>query len=456
MVEQNSIDIPKIQLSLCMIVKNEEKNLSSCLESVENIVDEMIILDTGSTDNTIEIAKRFGAEIYHFKWCDDFSAARNESIKFAKGKWILWMDADEQFDHSSKKELNSIIKLSQHPMGVNINIRNLSSKNESYGIAYRLFSNHFGIHFKNIIHEQVSYSLKEMKAEIIDSNIIIDHFGYDDNQYDQEKKRKRNRPLLQRMIDDNPDDFFPQFLLGQHYSGDSNTQEKAIHHLEKFLNMNSNETKLIVCAYTTLADIYFSKNDLYHAKIKVEKSIEIAPNQLLAFYQFAKIEFAQKQYQKAVDYLEDLLKKINNIQSFKSENALDTVFKKNHISGFFIKIIMFYLNKERSLRLMVNLWMTCKGYGEMSQIFDEWNNFERDKFIQIINNTEEAEPSWKILNEISGFLHLMKNDYEGAFSIFQNLFDHDHRNTFTIKSLAGIHAKLGRIDKAKDLLSSIS
>ena len=439
-----------------MIVRNEEKNLSSCLESVEDIVDEMIILDTGSTDNTIQIAKRFGADIYHFKWCDDFSAARNESIKFAKGKWILWMDADEQFDHSSKEELSSIIKLSQHPMGVNINIRNLSSKNESYGIAYRLFSNHFGIHFKNVIHEQVSHSLKEMRAEIIDSNIIIDHFGYDENQYDQEKKRKRNRPLLQRMIHDNPDDFFPQFLLGQHYSGDSNTQEKAIHHLEKFLNMNSNETKLIACAYTTLADIYFSKNDLYHAKIKVEKSIEIAPNQLLAFYQFAKIEFSQKQYQKAVNYLDDLLKKINNIQSFKSENALDTVFTRNHINGFFIKIIMFNLNKERSLRLMVNLWMSCKGYGEMSQVFDEWNNFERDKFIQIINNTEEAEPSWKILNEISGFLHLMKNDYEGAFSVFQNLFDHDHRNTFTIKSLAGIHAKLGRIDKAKALLSSIS
>ena len=86
----------------------------------------MIILDTGSTDNTIQIAKRFGADIYHFKWCDDFSAARNESIKFAKGKWILWMDADEQFDHSSQEELNSILKLSQHPMGVNINIRNIS------------------------------------------------------------------------------------------------------------------------------------------------------------------------------------------------------------------------------------------------------------------------------------------------------------------------------------------
>ncbi len=177
-------------LSLCMIVRNEEKNLSSCLESVQDIVDEMIILDTGSTDNTIQIAKRFGADIYHFKWCDDFSAARNESIKFAKGKWILWMDADEQFDYRSKEELSSIIKLTQHPMGVNINIRNLSSKNESYGTAYRLFSNHFGIHFKNVVHEQVSYSLKEMKAVIINSNIVIDHFGYDEDQYDQGKNVK--------------------------------------------------------------------------------------------------------------------------------------------------------------------------------------------------------------------------------------------------------------------------
>ena len=443
-------------LSLCMIVRDEEKNLSSCLESVKDIVDEMIIIDTGSTDNTIQVAQKFGADIHHFNWCDDFSAARNESIKFARGKWILWMDADEQFDNSSKEELNSILKLSQHPMGVNINIRNLSSKNESYGTAYRLFSNHFGIHFKNNVHEQVSYSLKEIKAKIIDSNIIIDHFGYDENQYNQEKKRKRNLPLLQRMIKDNPHDFFPHFLLGQHYSGDTNTQEKAIHHIEKFLNMNSNETKLIASAYTTLADIYFSKNDFYLAKDKVRKSLDIAPNQLLAFYQFAKIEFAQKRYQKAVDYLEDLCKKLNNIRSFKSENALDTVFTRNHINGFFIKIIMFNLNKERSLKLMVNLWTSCDGYGEMSQIFYEWNDLERDKFIQNIVSIGYSGSHWKILNEISGFLHLMKNDYEGAYSIFQNLFDHEHRNTFTIRSLAGILAKLGRMDEAATLLSSIS
>ena len=72
MIEQNPIDTPKIQLSLCMIVKNEEKNLGSCLDSIKDIVDEMIILDTGSSDNTVQIAKSFGAEIHNFEWCNDF------------------------------------------------------------------------------------------------------------------------------------------------------------------------------------------------------------------------------------------------------------------------------------------------------------------------------------------------------------------------------------------------
>jgi len=75
MIEQNSIDIPKIQLSLCMIVKNEEKNLGSCLDSIKDIVDEMIILDTGSSDNTVQIAKSFGAEIHNFEWCNDFPSS---------------------------------------------------------------------------------------------------------------------------------------------------------------------------------------------------------------------------------------------------------------------------------------------------------------------------------------------------------------------------------------------
>src|SRR3989338_5592832 len=97
--------MPKQTISLCMITKNEEKYLEQCLNSVKDLVDETIIVDTGSTDKTKEIAKRFNAKVYDFKWADDFSAARNESLKHATKDWILILDADEVMDKEAVKTI---------------------------------------------------------------------------------------------------------------------------------------------------------------------------------------------------------------------------------------------------------------------------------------------------------------------------------------------------------------
>src|SRR6266508_4617767 len=84
---------PKI--SLCMIAKDEARFIEDCLRAVEGAVDEIVLVDTGSTDGTVDLARPFGVSIYEFPWCDDFAAARNESIRHATGDWILWLDADE-------------------------------------------------------------------------------------------------------------------------------------------------------------------------------------------------------------------------------------------------------------------------------------------------------------------------------------------------------------------------
>src|SRR5262249_23210365 len=89
------------RLTLSMIVKNEEKYLAQCLDSVKGIADEIVIVDTGSTDKTVEIAKSYGAEVYHFDWTDDCSEARNECLKYCTGDWVLWLDADEALEPSS-------------------------------------------------------------------------------------------------------------------------------------------------------------------------------------------------------------------------------------------------------------------------------------------------------------------------------------------------------------------
>src|ERR1700730_15626481 len=90
--------LSRAHVSLCLIARNEEANLPACLESAADLVDEIVVVDTGSTDRTKEVAARFGARIYDFAWVDDFSAARNESLRHASGDWIFWLDADDRLD----------------------------------------------------------------------------------------------------------------------------------------------------------------------------------------------------------------------------------------------------------------------------------------------------------------------------------------------------------------------
>src|SRR5262249_6546699 len=85
--------VPRMRVSLCMIVKNEEHNLPDCLGSVRDLVDEVVVVDTGSNDRTKEVAAGLGAKVFDFPWCDSFAAARNESLAHASGDWAFWMDA---------------------------------------------------------------------------------------------------------------------------------------------------------------------------------------------------------------------------------------------------------------------------------------------------------------------------------------------------------------------------
>src|SRR3989304_878888 len=91
-----------------MIVRDNEKIIEECLGSIMPWVDEMIVVDTGSVDETPTIAERLGARVYHFPWCDDFSAARNESIKYARGEWVFWMDSDDVMDTENGRKLRAL------------------------------------------------------------------------------------------------------------------------------------------------------------------------------------------------------------------------------------------------------------------------------------------------------------------------------------------------------------
>ena len=157
-----------------MIVKNEEKYLRECLNSVKDIIDEIIIVDTGSTDDTINIAKEFNAKIYNYIWIEDFSDARNFALNKSTGDWILYLDADERLSAKSINKLKNIIKkneLSGYRCIVN-SIDDINGKPNLMRYT-RLFHNNPSIRFKGKIHEQIDDSLLENGYKISDTDIEI-------------------------------------------------------------------------------------------------------------------------------------------------------------------------------------------------------------------------------------------------------------------------------------------
>ncbi len=164
-------------ISLCMIAKDEEKLLESFLNPIKDIVDEIIVVDTGSKDKTKEIAKKFTNNIYNFKWCDDFSKARNFSISKATKEWILVLDPDEKITKDDLIKMKNIInKNEKDVLGYRL-IQKTYYKNKVISIRgiCRVFKNKKGIKFIYPIHETVRPSIKQLKTRIGKTGIIIKH-----------------------------------------------------------------------------------------------------------------------------------------------------------------------------------------------------------------------------------------------------------------------------------------
>ncbi|MEK5059508.1 hypothetical protein BK126_21240 [Paenibacillus sp. FSL H7-0326] len=212
-------------LSVCMIVKDEEAVLSQALESIKSVADEIIIVDTGSTDKTKEIAAKYTEQVYDFEWCNDFAAARNYSIQFAKGQWILIMDADEYLPNHQihlwrdllKKE-NPHKELVYTLMIVNhLDDRKLNHQISTAPVT-RLFPNYNGIKFTNPIHEQLVGKNGMLQSKLIELNIF--HSGYQQSIIESKKKHERNMYIFNEMQKKGEMSAYDYFTLGnQHAHG---------------------------------------------------------------------------------------------------------------------------------------------------------------------------------------------------------------------------------------------
>lgn len=277
----------KTGISVSMIVKNEEKMLSGCLESIKDIADEIIIVDTGSTDKTKEIALSYGAKVYDFEWIDDFSAARNYSLKHCKGDWILYLDADERLENESKEELLRVIRTKDNNIGGYICIiqsahSRLDGSSELHRGGYpRLFKN-FGypsIHFKGRVHEQITPSIISLDKVFVMTDIKIEHLGYNQPREVMESKIKRNYKMLLAHIKEEPTYGYAWYQLGQTLAQMKifNEAEESIRFALKCGDLSDS---IYASATATLAQLTGSQKKFSEALYWAEESLKKAPEQL--------------------------------------------------------------------------------------------------------------------------------------------------------------------------------
>ncbi|MBJ7470440.1 MAG: glycosyltransferase [Solirubrobacteraceae bacterium] len=226
-----------LTLSLCMIVRDEEEMLPRCLEAIKDGVDEMVIVDTGSRDRTVEIAESYGAKVLHHTWTGNFGEARNIGMDAATGDWLIVIDADEVFVGDDAKRLH---ELKGHTWREAFFIEEINHTGDlddgtaAKHNALRMIRNKPEHRYIGTVHEQLAHHLPGYLPERLEhTDIRMEHFGYLGSVREEKGKTDRNMQLLLDQLEEEPESAFVQFNVASEYSGVVGAEEKAMEHFER-------------------------------------------------------------------------------------------------------------------------------------------------------------------------------------------------------------------------------
>jgi glycosyltransferase involved in cell wall biosynthesis len=214
---------PRVRVALAVIARNEEQFIAGCLDSARPFVDEIVVLDTGSTDRTVEIARAHGARVEHFTWCNDFAAARNVAIDAVTTDWVLMLDADERLTPESGPLLHQLPDLlppNCHGFTMRIDSVHVVDTGEmSVGDRIpRFFPKRPDIRWIGAIHEDLRYIPDPQQTLLVaGTGLRAVHFGYDPAVYAARGKDQRNLDILQHAREQNPDDARMTYFTGQQH-----------------------------------------------------------------------------------------------------------------------------------------------------------------------------------------------------------------------------------------------
>ncbi|HEY9875476.1 MAG TPA: tetratricopeptide repeat protein [Candidatus Obscuribacterales bacterium] len=261
-----------------MIVKNEEESLPACLASVKEVVDEMVVLDTGSSDRTPQIATEFGATVHHFEWCNDFSTARNESLKYVQGDWVLVLDADEVLVSEIVPFLKQAIK-SDHHILINLVRQEVGASQSPYSLVSRLFRNHPDVRFSRPYHAMVDDSVqvllqREPKWQVgYLADVAMLHYGYQPGAIASRDKLTKARTAMEGFLANNPTDPYVCSKLGALYI-EINQLSQGIELLKRGLTANAVDASVLYELNYHLGNAYTRLENITAAAVHYQEAIQ--------------------------------------------------------------------------------------------------------------------------------------------------------------------------------------
>ncbi len=440
-----------------MIVKNEEKFLPRCMESIKGLVDEIIIVDTGSTDSTIEIAKRYNAKIYHHQWENSFSKARNYSLKYATCKWILILDADEEVGRKNAHKLKEVIKEnSVNVIYLPIISRPVGGKNITIGNSERLFRNHLGFRYEGIVHNTLKHSGLIKKA-----NIKVYHYGYNQDDKIIEKKFIRTTTLLREQIKNDPKNPIPHHYLASAYLGRKKYDccvHEVLEAIRLFEQQNSNtQSKLLT--YYTASVAFYHKKDLVKAEGYAQQVINLYPDYVDAYCILSSIYFQRREYGKCTEATKKYLTLLKTIESNPTK-ALNIPYNTLHHAWpahSRMAIIHYKQGKEHDGIQSLNNAISCadnkwEPYLAIGEYFLEQKNLKlAERFLKDgLENSSHKHDKKFLLN--LGRLYYLKHDIEKTETLYKKALEIDADYADALKGMGALYLDMRKFEEARIFL----
>lgn len=337
-----------------MIVKNEEKNIKRCLDSIESIADEIIIVDTGSNDETLNICSNYNAKVINHKWNNDFSEARNVSLEYATKDYILFLDADEEISKEDLEKLKALLSSKKLAEGYFFRLTNIINGIEvGEYVVFRFFKNKRKYRFRGKVHEQIANCIqKHNKDKCIENiDIKIYHYGYDPNKVNIESKYKRNMGILNTYTEEEKDAYY-FYVLGNEYARITDFKS-AIESYEKSLDLMELKYNYVFYPYLILNIVKaYSNEKQFYDSIKFIEKIRLSiPNfkdlyfmECLAYIECGKIskaleclnEYVNCPVGNAYEYPNSNFEKIYDIKEMKKNLEQASTPNNNLLSALMI------------------------------------------------------------------------------------------------------------------------